>query len=104
MSEELKQAFDKMKARYKTGQISETMTIYFSLGDAPGQKWNATLTPDSCEFAEGKSDAELVIKTSEELFLKLIRGEWVPGMMDFMSGKIKSNDPTKLTVLKDCFV
>ena len=53
---------------------------------------------------EGKTEgADCFLKTSEELFLKLIRGEWSPGAMDFMSGKIKSNDPFKLKLLKDCF-
>jgi long-chain acyl-CoA synthetase len=104
VSEALAKAFEDLKGRYKTGKIDAPMTFYFSLGDDPGQKWTAKLTPDSCEVEQGKSeDADVFLKVSEERFLKLLRGEWTPGVMDFMSGKIKSNDPTKLTVLKDCF-
>jgi putative sterol carrier protein len=103
MSEALAKTFSAMKDRYKTGVIDSPVTFYFSLGDGPGQKWLVKLTPDACEAEEGKGDADCFLKTSEELFLKLIQGEWVPGIMDFMSGKIKSNDPTKLTLLKDCF-
>ena len=63
------------------------------------------MTPDSCEVTEGKTEAsaDVFLKTSEEHFLKLIRGEWTPGAMDFMKGTIKSNDPFKLKLLKDCF-
>lgn len=104
MSEALKQAFESLQKRYKPGSAREKMSFYFSLGDAVGQKWVMTVGPDGCTVAEGKSDsADVVLKTSEERFLKLLRGEWKPGVMDFMSGKIKSNDPQKLTLLKDCF-
>ena len=103
MSEVLKNAFEKMQARYKPGVIDKKTTFYFSLGDDAGQKWHMIATPEDCEINPGKIDADVVLKTSEELFLKLIRGEWTPGAMDFMRGKIKSNDPTQLTVLKDCF-
>ena len=68
------------------------------------QKWVMEIGPESCEITPGKADnADIFLKTSEELFLKLLVGEWTPGIKDFMMGKIKSNDPTKLTVLKDCF-
>jgi long-chain acyl-CoA synthetase len=103
VSEELSNAFNAMKDRYKTGVIDEPVTFYFSLGEAEGQKWLVKLSPDSCEVEQGKGDADCFLKTSEELFLKLIRGQWTPGVMDFMSGKIKSNDPTRLSLLKDCF-
>ncbi len=104
MSEALGTAFGKMKERYNTGVVDGTVTFYFSLGDDPGQKWTVRLSPDACEVEQGKTEgADVFLKTSEELFLKLIRGEWTPGAMDFMSGKIKSNDPFKLKLLKDCF-
>ncbi|RMG08992.1 MAG: hypothetical protein D6731_20730 [Planctomycetota bacterium] len=80
------------------------MTFYFSLGEGPGQKWTVRLTPTECSAEQGKAEnADCFLKTSEERFLKLLAGKWTPGVMDFMSGKIKSNDPTKLKLLKDCF-
>ena len=97
MSEALAKAFEELQSRYKPGKIDQPLTFYFSLGDDPGQKWTAKLSPEACEVEAGKTDdADCFLKVSEELFLKLIRGEWTPGAMDFMSGKIKSNDPTKL--------
>ncbi len=105
MSQELAEAFEQFKQRFKPGVIKEPTTFYFSLGDAPDQKWVLKADADSCEVSRGKADdADCFLKTSEELFLKLIRGQWKPGVMDFMRGKIKSNDPTKLQLLKDAFV
>ena len=104
MSQALADAFASLQQRYKPGVIKERLTIYFSLGDDPGQKWTAELTPEACQVRPGKAEgADLLLKTSEELFLKLLRGEWAPGVMDFMSGRFKSNDPMRLTVLQDCF-
>jgi len=104
VSESLQKTFEEFKGRYKPGKVDEKLTFYFSLGDAEGQKWTMTIDPQSCEVHQGKADdADVFLKTSEELFLKLLRGEWKPGVMDFMKGKIKSNDPMKLTLLKDCF-
>jgi putative sterol carrier protein len=106
VSQALSDAFESMKKRYKPANLKAAQkTFYFSLGDAPDQKWVMTLTPQACEVKPGKVDnADVVLKTSEELFLKLIRGEWVPGAMDFMRGKIKANDIDGLKLLKDCFV
>jgi putative sterol carrier protein len=105
MSQALTEAFAKMQQRFKPGVAPKDTTIYFSLGDAPDQKWVMKLGPTACTVSQGKSDsADVVLKTSEELFLKLITGQWVPGAMDFMRGKIKSNDPQGLTLLKDCFI
>lgn len=104
MSETLKTLFDDLKSRYKTGVLEETLIFYFSLGDAEGQKWSATLSPEGCEVQNGKvENADVFLKTSEELFVQLIRGQYKPSMMDFMSKKISSNDPLKLGTLKDCF-
>jgi putative sterol carrier protein len=104
VSQALDTAFDQFKARYKPNVVQKQTTFYFSLGDAPDQKYVMTITPEACDVKQGKSDsADVVLKTSEDLFLKLIRGEWVPGAMDFMRGKIKTNDIEGLKLLKDCF-
>lgn len=104
MSQALEQAFAAMQQRYKPGVVQERLLFYFSLGDAPGQKWQVEIDPTSCQVRQGKTEhADVLIKTSEELFLKLLRGEWVPGVMDFMSGRFKSNDPARLGLLKQCF-
>lgn len=104
MSENLKAVFEDLQARYKPGVLQETLSFYFSLGEGEGQKWSATLSPEGCEVQPGKiENADVFLKTSEDLFVKMINGQYKPSMMDFMSKKISSNDPLKLTALKDCF-
>ena len=104
MSETLKAVFEDLQTRYKAGVLEQPLSFYFSLGDEEGQKWSARMTPETCEIFPGKIEgADVFLKTSEELFVQLIRGEYKPSMMDFMSKKISSNDPLKLTALKDCF-
>lgn len=105
MSKALADAFEGMKKRFKPNVAPKETTFYFSLGDAPDQKYVVKVSAQECTVAQGKSDAaDVVLKTSEELFLKLLKGEWVPGAMDFMRGKIKTNDPAGLQLLKDCFL
>ncbi len=104
MAEDLKGIFDEMKKRYKAGSVAERTTFYFSLGDGPGQKWSMTMLPEACEVVEGKTDnADCVMKTSADLFVKIVTGKHSPGVGDFMMGRIKSNDPDKLRLLAKAF-
>ena len=104
MSEDLKKVFAEMKKRFKPGAVAEKTTFYFSLGDDKSQKWNLTLGPKECVAAEGKIDnADCVLKTSEEVFVRMMTGKFRPGVGDFLSGKVKSNDPEKLQLLETAF-
>lgn len=93
-----------LKGRFKPGKISKATTYYLSLGDAADQKWTVKLGPTSCDVAPGKTDnADCVLKTSADLFIKLCDGSWKPGVVDFMSGKIKTNDLDLLKNLQTAF-
>lgn len=75
--------------------INKPTTFYFSLGDF---KKTVQLTPESCTVSDGKvvDNADCVCKTSPEFFLKIWEEGYRPGMKDFMTGTIKSNNPTAL--------
>jgi putative sterol carrier protein len=104
MSEALAEAFADLQKRFKPGVVKSPMTFYFSLGEEDGQKWSATFDAETMNYLPGKVDeSDVFLKMEEALFLQLLAGEYKPTLMDFMSGKIKSNDPLKLTFLKDCF-
>ena len=93
-----------MKARFKPGKIKTPTTYYLSLGDADDHKWTVKLSPSACELIPGKIDkADCVLKTSADLFAKLVDGSWKPGVVDFMSGKIKTNDLDLLKNLQTAF-
>ena len=103
--EKIKSVFEEMKKHFVENAVDQEITFYFSLGEGPGEKWTLKVTPSACEFKEGKpeKDADCFLKTSSDLFIDMITGKYTPGTMDFMRGKIKSNDPFKLKVLKDVF-
>lgn len=86
--------FEAMKKTYKKGAIAEDRTYYFSLDD---YKYTVTFAKDKIKVEEGKTvdEADCVLKTSADMFAKMWDG-YKPGMMDFMSGKIKTNNPTFL--------
>ena len=104
MAADLASTLESLKQRFKPGIIPKTTIYYLSLGDRPDEKWTVTLTPADCQLAPGKPpNADCVLKTSAELFRKLVDGSWKPGVMDFMSGKIKTSDVDLLQRLQQAF-
>jgi long-chain acyl-CoA synthetase len=103
-SPSLRDTLESLVTRYDAAKVDRETIYYLSLGDSPDQKWTVTLTPTSCSFAPGRvGDAHCVLKTSSELFLKLIDGAYQPGALDFMTGKLKTNDIGLLIRLREAF-
>lgn len=101
---ELTETLEALKRRFKPGAVQRKTTYYLSLGDGDDEKWTVTLTPEACELGRGKTDgADCVLKTSRELFMKLCDGTFKPGVMDIMTGKLKTNDPQLLLRLQQAF-
>ncbi|HET6282363.1 MAG TPA: SCP2 sterol-binding domain-containing protein [Polyangia bacterium] len=93
-----------LKTRFKTGIVAKKTTYYLSLGEGTGEKWTVTLTPAACDVQAGKvKDADCVLKTSADLFARLIAGTWQPGIADFLTGKIRTNDIDLLKKLQLAF-
>jgi long-chain acyl-CoA synthetase len=106
MPDDLAKTLESLKQRFKPGALGndKAITYYLSLGDAPDEKWTVTVSGQSCELAPGKpANADCVLKTSTELFGKLVAGTWKPGFTDFMTGKIKTSDVEKLQRLQKAF-
>lgn len=102
MADDLKKVFASLKKKFKPGTVAATTTYYFSLGDA--EKWSMTLGPKSFTATPEKiENADCVVKTTPELLAKMLTGAWKPGMMDFMSGKVKTSSPDKLKLMAKAF-
>ena len=84
-----------MPEKYQAGKVDEKITYYFSIDD---NRKTVILEPDKCTVKNGKivENADCVCKTSEEFFLKVWDEGYTPGLVDFLSGKIKSNNPEAL--------
>jgi len=101
---QLQTTLEALKKRFKAGSFEETVTYYLSLGDGEGEKWTLTVTPESCHLTPGKIEvADCVLKTSADLFVKLVEGSWKPDARDFMLGKIKTSDVLLLRRLQEAF-
>ncbi|RMG99507.1 MAG: hypothetical protein D6705_02985 [Deltaproteobacteria bacterium] len=75
---------------------------YFSIGD---HRFTLQLGPDGCTVTPGKPDtpADCVLKTTPELFEKMVLKGKMPGPLDIARGKVKTNDPKKLMDLRKYF-
>lgn len=99
---DVRKIFEGMKTHFQKGAVEDELSFYFSLGD---EKWTVKIGPKKCSVEEGKTieNADCVLKTSPEMFRRMVLEGYVPGMLDFTTGKVKSNDPFKLKALKDAF-
>ena len=87
--------FTDLPQSFVPGTFSKPMSFYFSLGEV---KKSVQCTADSCTVTDGRTveNADCVCKTSQEFFLKIWEENYRPGMKDFMTGTIKSNNPSAL--------
>ncbi len=87
--------FTKLPESFVPGIFPKPISFYFSLGDI---RKTVQCSPGSCTVTNGKAveNADCVCKTSQEFFLKIWEENYRPGMKDFMTGTIKSNNPSAL--------
>lgn len=97
-----REIIEMMPTRYRKGSFTGTKTFYFSVD---GTKYTVTFADDACTVAEGKpsSQADVVLKTTDKLFKKMVVDGKMPGPIDIARGKIKTNDPAALKALKGWF-
>jgi long-chain acyl-CoA synthetase len=98
--------FSELETRFKPGGVQKPISFYFTLGNDDLAKWTVKVAPDACEVRAGKPDggaADCVLKTSPEIFARIVREAFVPGPAEFMSGQVKSNDVELLLAFGQAF-
>ncbi|MEC8424492.1 MAG: hypothetical protein VX000_11995, partial [Myxococcota bacterium] len=67
---------------------------YFSLGAKDGPRWTVSVDEAAVQVKPGRPDgaADCVVKTSEDIFSRLVQDAYVPEPAEFISGTIKTND------------
>lgn len=98
----LEQIFTDLPKQFVPGSVSDRTSYYFSIDET---KKTVQLSPDGFIVEDGRTieQATCVCKTSSEFFLKIWNQDYRPGMKDFLSGAIKSNNPGALqTFLSAC--
>jgi len=91
----LEKIFATLPEDFIAGIFTQPTSFYFSLGET---KKSVECSADSCTVSDGRAvdNADCVCKTSPEFFLKIWQDKYRPGMKDFMTGTIKSNNPGAL--------
>ena len=94
--------FTMMPERYKASSHTATRWYYFSIGP---HKYTVCMSPAGCDVQSGKTrdNCDLVLKTTEKLFIKMVVHGKLPGALDIARGRIKTNDPVALRALKGAF-
>ena len=87
-------------------KVDKEVVFYFTLGSEPEAKWTARIRPDGCAFENGKpanGGADCVLKTTSEIFIKMINEAYMPTPVEVMSGLVKSNDVGLLATFQEAF-
>jgi putative sterol carrier protein len=94
--------FASLPDSFVPGVIEEPLVYYFSLGAA---KKTVRVDGQSCTVEDGRTvdEADCVCKTDETFFVSIWSDGFRPSMGDFLSGKIKSNNPTALQLFLQAF-
>ena len=99
---EVGKIFETLPKYFNKAKVKAEKAFYFSLDD--DDKWVVTLSPAQCVVKQGKTeDADCFFKASTEMFLDVWNGKHTPGIKDFMTGAIKSNNPMMLKEFVDAF-
>jgi long-chain acyl-CoA synthetase len=98
--------FAELSAKFRAGEVERAVSYYVSLGNDDQAKWTVHVDPLRCQVKPGKPDggaADCVLKTSPELFAKIVRESYVPSPADFLSGAFRSNDVALLMTFQKVF-
>jgi long-chain acyl-CoA synthetase len=98
--------FAELESKFKPGTVERPISYYFTLGGDPLAKWTVKVDPKGCEIRPGKPEgvvADCVLKTSPEIFARIVRDAYTPGPAEFLSGAVKSNDVELLLTFQRAF-
>jgi long-chain acyl-CoA synthetase len=101
--ESLEPVFRELEQRFKAGSVQEPISFYFSLGDT--ERWTVRVTDKNCEVVAGKvsGPADCVLKTTPDMFTRIVRERYTPSPAEFMSGTVKSNNIQLLFTFQKVF-
>jgi long-chain acyl-CoA synthetase len=102
----LVRVFAELEAKFRVGEVERPVSYYVTLGNDDSAKWTVRVDARVCDVRPGKPDngqADCVLKTTPEIFTKIVRESYVPSPADFLSGAFKSNDVTLLMTFQRVF-
>jgi long-chain acyl-CoA synthetase len=98
--------FAELEKKFDKSAVENPVSFYFTLGNDANAKWTVRVSKEKCEVKPGKPEggtADCVLKTSPEIFTRIVRDAYTPGPAEFLSGAIKSNDVGLLMTFQKVF-
>ncbi len=98
--------FADLAKKFDKNAVDKPVSFYFTLGNDENAKWTVRVDKDGCVVKPGKPDggtADCVLKTSPEIFTRIVREAYTPSPTEFMTGAIKSNDVGLLLTFQKVF-
>jgi putative sterol carrier protein len=91
-----------MADHYIPGVTAKRVSFYFSVGE---HRYTVIVDPERCTVEKGNTleRADVVLKTTPELFEKMVIHGKAPGPIDIARGKMKTKDPMALSKLRGMF-
>jgi long-chain acyl-CoA synthetase len=102
----LAKLFAELEAKFRAGEVERALSYYVTLGADDHSKWTVRVDARACDVRPGKpsgGQADCVLKTTPEIFAKIVRESYVPSPADFLSGVFKSNDVALLMTFQKVF-
>ena len=92
---EVEKIFNGLCRRFNKANVTAERSYCFSLGE--GEDWTVRITKENCQVEKGKAEkADCFLEGSADLFLAVWNGEYQLGLKDFLTGKVRSNNPMLL--------
>jgi long-chain acyl-CoA synthetase len=98
--------FRDLEKKFVAGRVDKPVSYYFTLGAEDEAKWSMRIDPTGVEIKNGKPPggvADCVLKTTPDIFMKIVREAYTPSPMEFMTGAVKSNDISLLQTFQKVF-
>jgi hypothetical protein len=91
-----------LSERFRAGRATRTVVYHFCIDD---EEWTLTVGPDSFDLQNRKpsGDPDCYLKTTHQILLGTVRGEYKPSLSDLMTGRIRATNPQLLLMLRDVF-
>jgi long-chain acyl-CoA synthetase len=94
--------FHELERRFAPEAVERPTSYYFSLGE---DRFTLLLSKEGCQVKPGKhvDAADCVLKTSPDLFARIVREAYVPSPAEFLSGAVKTNNVGLLLEFQKAF-
>jgi long-chain acyl-CoA synthetase len=95
----LQPLFHALTGKFTRDQIGDRTSFYFTLGNDEDHKWTVVVDSSSCHIHQGKPEggpADCVIKTTPEVFSRMVHESYIPSFDEFMDGTIRTSNPELL--------